>query len=167
METLSALKRKLKIGQGLKLVKYKDALVSNNNKLNVERFIIKTQGNGVYLNQDKTALKGSFLEFPKASLFESTEKGFKIFEAGLRDLNETEKEVLNNIPKDDKQAEIDILTDGSVMFYREKEYFKEKGFEYLFGGNSTTIRGLYFDTNNNKIRDDSLKGNVILEYEFI
>ena len=81
--TQTELKRKLQIGIPLKMVY---TSWGNTNKLNVVRYVVKLQGNGVYLNEDKESKKGSFLEFGKASLFEETLKGFKLFKAGLRDL---------------------------------------------------------------------------------
>ena len=160
--TKAEIQRKLQKGTGLKMTF--NSLSGHSNKLNVVRYVIKTQTNGVYLNEDKNAVKGSFLEFPKSSLIEVTNKGFKTFEAGFRDLNEEEKRILENQPKDEKQDEIDLMTDGSQMFYRRKAYFKECDFEYLFSC-SKTIKGLYFM--NGRIRDDKIKGDLSLEYEFI
>ena len=166
MITLTDLKRKLQIGQGLILIGFKTPFEANNKRLNVVRYVVKIQTNGVHLNEDKTANKGSFLEFPKASLLDITEKGFKIFTAGLRDLTPEEKEIKANEPKDEEQEKNDLMTDGSTMFYRRMRYYKEKDAEYL-QGHSKVIRGLHFDYNTNKIRDYSIKGELSLEYEFV
>lgn len=159
--TQAELKRKLQVGTPLKMVY---TSWGNDNKLNVIRYVVKIQGNGVYLNEDKEATKGSFLEFGKASLFEETEKGFKLFKPGFRDLNKEEKEILKNQPIDEEQEKIDIMTDGSQMFYRRQAYFKKCGFEYL-GSCSKSIKGLYFT--NGRIRDESIKGNLSIEYKLI
>lgn len=159
---LAELKRKLIVGTALKMTFNR---IGKCNLIGKVRYIVKTQGNGIYLNEDKTATKGSFLEFPKASLFEATEKGFKVFEVGERDLTPEEQKIMENEPKDDKQDEIDIMTDGSMMFYRRKRYYKESGYFYLFGTEKQA--GKSFDFNEHKVRDDSIKGELSLEYEFI
>ena len=159
--TKAEIRKKLQKGTSLKMIFNS---MGHTNKLNIVRFVVNTQGNGVYLNEDKDAAKGSFLEFPKSSLIESTDKGFKTFKPGFRDLNEEELKILENQPKDEEQQKIDIMTDGSQMFYRRKRYFKECGFEYL-GSCSKTIKGLYFM--NGRIRDDKIKGDLDLEYIFV
>lgn len=166
--TIADLKRKMQIGKGIKLV-YAYGLKEDNPRLNKIRYIVKTQTNGVYLNEDKNTKVGSWLDFPKASLFEITEKGFKIFSPIERDLTEEEKQIKENEPKDQKQEELDAISDGSQMFYRRKNYYKENGFEYLFGANSKEINGKYLTHNKgvDKIRDSSIKGELSLEYEFI
>ena len=127
------------------------------------RNITRIQSNGFYLSQDNG--KDSYLEFPKASLFEADEKGFKIFEAGLRELTEQEQAVKDNEPKDEKQEKIDMMSDGSTMFFRRKKYFSEKGFNYLFGNNKQEGKRLTFKEGNPIIQDESIKGKLILEYK--
>ena len=166
MKTINDLKRKLQKGQGLKLVG--GFYINPDSKiLNIVRYVVKTQTNGVYLNSDKESLKGSWLDFPKASLCEIDEKGFKIFEPKLRDLTEEEKDIKAKEPTDKQQEYIDAISDGSQMFYAKQRYYKEKGFEYLFGCKSS--QGKYLTNRNGKeqIRDDSLKGEVSLIYEFV
>jgi hypothetical protein len=161
MRTLADLKRELTKGKALKLV----YTIWNKNNIGKIRYIVKTQTTGFYLNEDKNATKGTYLEFPKSSLLEITDKGFKIFLAGKRDLNEQENEVLSNMPKDEEQSKIDIMTDTNVMYYREKTYLIQKGMLYLKGNHAE--KGLRFDSNTKKIIDDSIKGELSLEYEFI
>lgn len=161
---LSDLKRKLMIGTALKLIGFKIPFSVNNNNLNKIRYVVKIQSNGIYLNEDKTATKGSFLEYPKASLLEVTEKGFKIFEAGERDLTDEEKKIKENEPKDEEQNKIDMMTDTNTMFYRKKRYYMESGFFYLFG--TEKQQGKRYCFNDKKIIDDNIKGELSLEYEF-
>ena len=165
MGTLADLKRKLIIGTPITLIYARQGLASNNKRLNLLRYVIKTQTNGIYLAEDKNATKGSFLELPKASLMDFTEGILSIYTTGLRDLTEEEKQIIANQPKDEEQSRIDMISDGSTMFYREKAYFKEKNAEYLFLGNSKVIMGLSFDSNNNKVRDETLKGDLDLKYK--
>ena len=160
---LSDLKRKLVKGCALKMTY--NSLKSKNPLLNKVRYVVKTQSNGVTLNEDINAIKGSFLEFPKNSLLEVTDKGFKVFECGERDLTEEEKRIMENQPKDEEQDRIDLMTDMNTMFYRRKAYFNESGYFYLFG--TEKIKGKSFNFNKRNIRDDEIKGELSLEYEFI
>ena len=63
------------------------------------------------------------------------------------------------------QSEIDILTDTNVMYWKKKQYFEQNDMEYLLGHN--TIRGLRYDFNTGKIKDDKIKGDIELKYEVI
>jgi len=47
--------------------------------------------------------------------------------------------------------------------------YKEVGFEYLFGANSKAINGKYLTNHKavDKIRDDAIKGECSLEYEWV
>jgi hypothetical protein len=107
----------------------------------------------------------SYLELPPASLLEFTEKGFKIYGIGTRDLTPKEKEVYDNRPIDPKQAEIDAYSDGNTMFYREKSYYQEKGMMHLTCYNKG--KHMVWDENNiPKIKDPAVKGELNLEYIF-
>ena len=167
MQTLADLKRKLSIGTALKLISFKGCLNVNSKNLNVVRYVVKTQGNGVYLNADKTQTKGSFFELPKSSLLEYHENLIKIFLPIERDLTPEEIKIIDNEPKDAEQDKIDIMTDGSQMFYRRKNYYKESGFYYLFGVSED--KGKYLTQKNGlkAIRDDSLKGELDRVYEIV
>jgi hypothetical protein len=170
MRTLADLKRELTVGKSLKLISFSTPFAVNNKNLNKVRFIVRIQGNGLYLNEDKNTTKGSYLEFPKASLLEYDGKTIKIYEPGIRDLTEEEKKIRDNEPKDDEQDRIDMMSDGSQMFYRRKQYYKEKGCEYLFWGDSTRGKSKHITRQGNgelKIVDDSIKGIVSLIYEVI
>jgi len=159
---LADLKRKLIKGTALKMI-YNS--FGKSNLIGVKRYVVKTNTKGVYLNLNPNEDKGSLLEYPRNSLLELTEKGFKIYEAGYRDLNEKEKTILEHIPKDEKQQEIDLISDTNVMYYRKKMYLEQSGYAYLIGAHEK--EGLYYDINTNKIRDSNIKGDLDLEYEFI
>jgi len=160
MNTLADLKRKLINGASLVMTynSFGSGLIGK------ARYIIKTNTTGVYLNEDKEAVKGSFLEYPKASLLEFTDKGFNIYEAGFRPLNKEEQDILNNVPRDKEQEERDIMTDTNVMWYKKEAYLKDKGFKYLDG--NTEERGLKYDYNTQMIIDNNLKGELSLSYEW-
>jgi len=170
IKTFADLKRKLQKGQGLKMVNYfgltePDPKKPGSSKLGVTRYVVKTQTNGVYLSPDKNATTGSYWEFPPASLVEVSDNGFKVYAIGERPLNEKEKEVIANRPRDEKQEHLDAMSDGNTMYYRTKNYYEKSGYGYLF--NSEWQKGLYFNSNKNVIMDKSIRGPLQLEYEFV
>lgn len=172
MKTLADLKRDLTIGSSLTLVSRYGQTEGKN--IGVERFVVKKNTVGLYLNIDKTATKGSFLDWPKASLLEYTNGTITIYASGFRPLTEKEKQIIKDQPQDKKQDEIDILTDGSTMFYRRKAYFLRSGKEYLFGcktqagkrlkhGSRKTVEDGSFE--DWAIDDDNFKGEIGLVYK--
>lgn len=110
--------------------------------------------------------RDSWLEFPKASLLEFDGRNVRIYSSGLRDLTDEERRLVEKEPKDAEQDRVDMMTDGSTMFYRRKAYYRSVGKEYLFGG-SKPEKGmlLTWQGGERKIRDDKVKGDVSLEYE--
>lgn len=160
MKTLADLKRKLQIETCMTMV-YNSL---RNDKCPMKRKVMRVQNNGVSLIDPTNSMsKCSFLEFPKASLLEVNDKGFKIFEAGRRDLTKEEKSIIAHEPKDPKQDEIDLMSDGSTMYFRRKRYYIAKGYEYLFIG----TRDKRIDSNDRtKVIDSSVKGKLSLEYVF-
>lgn len=161
--TLAELKRKLDVGVNLTMVYHHWNESDRVHKLlNVTRPIVKKNTQGVWLELDG---KKSFLDFPShASLVEANDKGFSMYEAGYRPLTAEEQAIKDNEPKDDKQSELDMMTDGSTMFYRRRAYYKEHNAEYLQGLEQQ--RGLYFDFNRKLVRDCKIKGLKLLEYAF-
>lgn len=160
MKTLADLKRNLKIGVAMTMTKAE----GQNRLIGIKRYIVATQGNGIYLNADKEAKGGSFLDFPKASLLEYDGETLKIFDAGYRDLTPEEQAILDNKPskraENQKQAEIDMMTDGSTTFYMDKAYFDEKDANWYW----RETKGLYY-VRNGKMRDASIKGTLCLAYK--
>lgn len=157
MKTLADLKRDI-VGKQLILIE-RDGKTEN-----ILRTVIAVKSNEIVLQ--KTDGNKSYLEIPKATLLDYDGKTIKIYNAGNRDLNKEEQMIKDNEPKDEKQDERDMLSDGSTMFHRREHYYKEKGYEYLFGG-SKKIQGkrLTHDNHIPKIRDDAIKGKISLIYE--
>lgn len=170
IKSFADLKRKLQKGQGLKMVNYfgltePDPKKPGSSRLGVTRYVVKVQTNGVYLNPDKNASTGSYLEFPPASLVEISDKGFKVYGIGERPLNEKEKEVIANRPRDEKQEYVDAMSDGNTMYYRTKNYYEKSGYGYLFS--SEWQKGLRFNSSKNVVMDKSIRGPLEMEYEFV
>ena len=166
---LAELKRKLQKGVALKMVNFSGITDPEDPKgkgrIGKTRYIVKAQSNAIALNLDPNAKDGSWLEFPSASLLEITDNGFRIYEPGERELNEEEKRIIANAPKDPEQDRIDAMSDGSTMYSRRKNYYEESGLGYLY--NNQWEGGLYYDTNKNKIKDKKVKGDILYEYEFV
>lgn len=158
MKTLADLKR-ITLGTKIQMI-----FPENNSHCGKIREVTKVQTNAIKIGE-------SYLEFPRASLLEFTDNGFKIFHPGTRELTEHEKSLIRNEPRDEKQEEIDCLTDGSTMFYRRKAYYRNNNAEYLFGGDknrridSRSQRTVNVDEW--RIIDSSIKGELMLEYKFI
>lgn len=135
--------------------------------LNVPRYVIRKQSNGVYLAEDRGATKGSFLELPRASLVEYDGEMIRVYGTGKRDMTEAEKNIRANMPScrpENKEKAInDLMTDGSSMFWADKAYFHQLNADYLAGHG--TVRGLRYDFNEGMIWDETLKGEVSLTYK--
>lgn len=111
------------------------------------------------------------MRIERASLLEYTKNTLTLYNAGFRELNEEEQTIMNewkdieNKPENIKQSEIDMLTDGSSMFYKKKMFFHNKGFLYLTGVEEE--KGLQYDFNTSKIRDKSIKGTISMQYVLV
>lgn len=171
MKTLADLKRTLIIGKRFKMV-----YSSNGNRLVGKlREVVRIQSNGIYLidptldnaQELREKGRGSWLDYPKATLLEITPKGFKIYNKGLRELTSLEKTIREGYEatRDRKQEEIDMMTDGSTSYWRQKRYYLQHNAIYLMG--NETQRGMRFDYNTGKVWDDNVKGELSLEYEWV
>ena len=170
MKTLSELKRNAKNG-GLFGVMTIRCGSSDNIP---ERFTQKRQiidANSVaifFMTQDG---KKSELRIDRASLVEYTDELLTIYNEGFRDLNVQEQTVkqeweeIANKPENIKRYEIDALTDGSQMFYKQKAFFHNKGYSYLMGLEEE--KGVKYDFNTQKIRDKNIKGTISMQYRLI
>lgn len=174
MRTLADLKKALHVGAAVKMTGFygdRDAGENRRSKLlGIVRYVVKVNTTGVYLNEDKAATKGSFLDWPKASLLEFDGKNIKIYQSGTRPLTEIEARILAGQPVDKEQSQQDMMTDGSTMFNRGKRYFTdvEGGkYYYLFGTERQCGKRLTTDraTGQQVIDDDDCKGVIGLCYE--
>ena len=157
MERLSDVKRYLKVGAVVRCT-----AGPKSGKL---RKVVKVQSNGILVIDPEAAEpgRGSRLDFPRASLLEVNEIGFKIYQPGSRDLTPEEKAFKENEPRDQKQAEIDMMTDTNTMYYRRLAYYRGTEFEHLFQDKN----GKRFDFNTKRVVDPAVKGDLVLAYEFI
>jgi hypothetical protein len=164
-KSFSQLKRDLQ--KGRQLIMTYNSIKSRSENLNIPRFIIKTQTNGIYLSKDKDATKGSFLELPRAALMEYIDDIIRIYEPAIRELTKDEQFILDNCPskrpENAERLKLEIMTDGSGLYWKDKAYYKENGGDWYYGENC----GLRFMMSENKMRDAGIKGILSLEYKLI
>ena len=158
--TLAQFKRDAKTGHmGLELVE-RYGKKENNKGISP---VIKVLSESVVLKRDG---KESSLDIPFASLIEYTGTTLKVFDMGKRPLNEIEQKVLfewrkiENTPEYQERARIDVLTDSSMTFYRQKKFFASSPCPYLFE-DSKRFR---YTMGNDFIYDAQVKGKCILKY---
>ena len=111
----------------------------------------------------------SELQVKKASLVEYDGETLTIYYAGYRDLTADEQHVMDawsKIASTDEykeRAHYDALTDGSSTYYQKLWFFRDAGYEYLMGLEEQ--RGMKYDFNTGKVRDDKVKGPICMRYE--
>ena len=127
------------------------------------REVVAVQTNGIYFKTESAKNGKSWLNFPKASLLEVNETGFKIYYPGSRDLTPEERACMDNEPRDPEQEKIDMLSDSSRMYYRRMGYYKSSPFPYLFQHEN----GKSFNHQSGKVTDPTVKGDLVLVYEFV
>jgi hypothetical protein len=162
-KTLADLKRALTLGTQVTMI----TCQYPHRNLNVPRYVVKTQSNGVEFAVGKDDKRGSFFDFPKASLLDFKDDIFTIYTTGTRPLTEHEQHILDNRPskrpENQKRVEIDMLSDGTSMYYADERHFKAHNAEYLRGHD--TIKGLRYDYNTGMIKDDNLRGEELYSYK--
>jgi hypothetical protein len=163
MKTLAQLKRDLSVGTKVTLIN--SETMPEHKFLNLERYVIKTQGNGITLGLKPDDKKGSFMEYPKATGLEYIDDTFTLYTAGERPLTQEEKDILNNMPskrpENKEKLEIEIMTDGNGLYWQDRAYFKDLDMQYLEGYEK--IRGLR--RSQEVIQDDTIKGKIDLQYK--
>lgn len=158
--TLSQLKKDLTIGRTLRMT-YNHASSRRVGKL---RQIVKIQTNGVsFTDPDDPASRPSFFELPPASLLDYDGWTLTTYLPGRRPLTKDEQAILDNRPRDPKQERIDIMTDGSRTYWRDKRYFADNSAGWYWDW----TKGLRYSHNDRLMWDKKIKGDKDLEYIFI
>jgi hypothetical protein len=115
--------------------------------------------------------KVSQLDIDNTNLIDISDNALIVYNSGFRELTQAEKDILQawekiaNETENQKQLETDILTDGSIIFWKRKRFFTERNYSYLLGHEKE--RGEKYDHNTNKIKSDKVKGDKIMEYRII
>lgn len=176
MKTLAELRRRLTPGTVIYLT-YR-SFDRKSEELPLKREVVKVMTTQiVVINPDlptaeqlRKSGKGSFLEFPVSTLMDITDTGFSIYNKGHREMTEEEKRVYDNKPRDPRQEEIDAISDGSTMFFREKSYFYNAGMPHLLGYETGKPEKLDYNEKDASgyplIWSNKVKGQKALEYKF-
>ena len=151
MKTLAQLKRDVKVGTKMTL------LERFGTKMNDPKEVCHVQGNAIAFAKGD---KKSWLSWPQASLIEYTGSEIKIYSAGLRDLSAEEQRIIDTRPVDAKQSMIDIMSDGSTMFWKCKRHFKDHDAMWYYNWH----KGLKYDSRTGRMYDKSIKGQLELHY---
>lgn len=131
------------------------------------RKAIRANSVAVYLLNNEG--KESYMGIPCASLAEYTGDRFTLYNAGLRDLTEEEKKILDGWKKKSSTEEFkeraynDAMTDGSGTYWDEVLYFEKFNAKYLMG--LDWERGKKYDFQTGKVFDQKVKGAIALQYE--
>lgn len=164
-KTLAQLKRDAKSGNLFAKLIIRQGTTNIPERLQVVRQIIGSNSVGItFLTKDG---KKSELTIESASLVEYTDTHITTYRPGLRDLTEEEQAIFAEweLKRDRRQEEIDAISDGSTSYYQEKKFFIDKGYEYLMG--LKKIKGQKYDFATKKVFDNSIKGEVEMQYELV
>lgn len=127
---------------------------------------IRSNSTGIYIRNNLG--KESMLAIKSAKLVEYDGEKLTLYGAGLRDLTEQERRIMDEWHKISEKKEFrerveyDALTDGSSTYWQEKYFFEKHDALYLMGQEQ---RGCMYDYNTGKIRDNKVKGDIELRYE--
>lgn len=156
-----------KIAKGVKLSSWEERSLKTGSYDNFRK-VTKVSGNDLYL-------EGSAFSIQPASLLDFVDNTIVQYYPGEREMNEEEKKVMDewaSISSTEdykKQAAIDIMTDSSTTYWRQKAFFQSKSMEYLF---LETVRGCrisntsFAEDGYNLIIDNKVKGKVASVYEY-
>lgn len=128
----------------------------------VAKTINKVQTNAIVLNSPDSG--ASWLEFPPASLVEYNRNILRIYNAGYRLFNAKEKAALMEWEslRDIEAEERDAISDSNSQFYRQTQYWENKGMSYMYS--TQKINGLRRELTENVVLDSRIKGELALEY---
>ena len=165
MKSLAELKREAKTGKlyGEMVYWFGDVIPE---RLQGKRQIVDSNTVAIFfLTKDG---RKSELRFDAASLVEYDGDTLTIYDAGLRELNADEQKIMNeweaiaSTEEYKHQAEIDAYTDGSSTFWQKKAFFENRDHAYMLG--YETQRGKRYIYGEQKIRDNAIKGKMLMQY---
>jgi hypothetical protein len=169
MKTLAQLKRDAKTGKlsGEMIVRFGKTEIPE--RLKGIRPIV--DANTVSIKFQNADGKKSDLPIECASLVEYDDVNMllTIYSAGYRELTADEQRIKDewqevcSTEKYKNQAHTDIISDGSQTYYQKKYFFEDRGYGYLMGYKKE--KGMIFDSNTGKVKDNKIKGNIELQYK--
>ena len=169
MKTFAQLKRDLVKGKTLTMTYNRLAAQSERitARINMPRYIVAVQSNGVQLAESATAPKGSFLELPRASAVDYTDDTITVYEPATRPLTPDEQAIIDGIPSHQKDKEtverlkMEMMTDTNGSYWKDKAYLKEHNAQWYH----EETRGLYYKMGENLMRDANIKGEISIIYK--
>lgn len=130
------------------------------------RSIVKIQTNAIYLSGEENNGQGSYLEIPAASLMEYTGDTLSIFSPGAREMNQEEK---NNVEKaENERKKYQEENPYNDDYWHMKNFYKHCSTPWIYFGNGE-VKGKKAGQGSlsGKIIDNSIKGELILQYKVI
>lgn len=131
------------------------------------RRVVKVQSNAFKFED------GSYCELPVASLIDYDGENLTIYQAGYRPLSESEQAILSewerikNLPENQNFAKMDMCTDTSIMYHKEKAFLEKHNALYLACYNDLKYFTNPDGTRTEMVRDNKVKGSPILKYKFV
>ena len=166
-KTFNQLKRDLKESTGKTLKVLYHFRGEEKPELLQDRTIKRVQTNALTTTRDGNE-KECWLYYPNgAELVEYNDNTFSFYEAGERDLTETEKrhlEAMNNLCTKE-EIEMDIYTDTNIEYWKKKAYAKENNIEYLLGFEEK--QGKKYNWNSKRVRDNKVRGALLYTFEIV
>ncbi len=131
------------------------------------RKIVKVQTNAIYLEGSENNGKGSYLEIPAASLIEYDGNTLKIYDAGIREMDEEEKK--NCKLADEERKRYQKENPYSDSFWHMKRFYEACSTPWIYIGALKAIKGKRAGQGSDygKIIDNAIKGALVLEYKVI
>lgn len=128
------------------------------------RAISKLQTNAIYLEGTENYGRGSYLEIPQSSLMEYDGKTLSIYNFGIREMTEEEKE--NEQKAIEERKTYEIKNPYSESFWHMKEWYSKCSTPWI-GTMLDWIKGKKRGQGNdyNRIMDKSIKGKLVLQYK--
>lgn len=110
----------------------------------------------IIINRPDVPISIFYMKSMKASLINYSQDSLKIYLPGLRLYNEQERTVMEQWDKQrEYEAErLDVLSDGSVEYWRKKYFYEENGCGHLL---TQRFKGL--------VRDEKIRGSLQLSYD--
>ncbi len=113
--------------------------------------------------------KESELLIERASIVEYDENSLTIYNAGYRDLNDSERKVMEELQehcktKEYKQKEnIDRNIDTSMSYWDKLAFLEKRNMLHLMGAGKKC--GMVYIARLNKVQDDKIKGDICIKYK--
>ena len=162
-KSFSQLKKDLQVGKKLKVLYH----FRNDDRFMQDRVISKVQTNA-FTSKWGNDTKDYYCYFPTNSeLVDYEDDTFTFYEYGERELTDYEKTMLDKLHNlcSKEEQELDMYTDSSICYWKEKKYAKDNDIEYLLGFDFH--KGLKYNFNTGKMYDKKVRGNKLFTFQIV